>query len=99
MSEACIPVLRRSHSSASSSTVDPYNQAEQGLQIDSTNVTSAGQPPEARRTLSCRYSLRSSDSTLIDSGQPFELGVRNGGTIPLPSQGKYRSVAWEIFIE
>jgi hypothetical protein len=92
MSEECIPVLRRSHSSAGPSTVDPYNQAEQGLQVDSTNVTGARQPPEARRTLSYRYSLRSSDSTLIDSGQPFELGVRNEGTNQLPSQGKYRLV-------
>ena len=93
MSDRCAPVLRRSHSSAGRFTVDPYNQAEQGLQVNSTNVAAAAEPPEARRTLSMRCSFRSSDSTLIDSGQSFELRDRNIGSSPLPSQGMYQ---WEL---
>jgi hypothetical protein len=91
MSDEPIPVLRRSHSSSVRCTIDPYNQAEQGFQLDSTNVTGARQPPEAKRTLSSRYSLRSSDSTVVDSGGPFELAARSGGVNQLPCQGKYRS--------
>ena len=92
MSDETIPVLRRSHSSSVRCTIDPYNQAEQGFQLDSTNVTGARQPPEAKRTLSSRYSLRSSDSTVVDSGGPFEL-TDHSGVNQLPCQGKYRSVA------
>jgi len=90
-----MPILRRSHSSGGPLSIDPYDQAEQGLQVDSINPSSARQPLEAKKTLSLRYSLRSSDSTLVGvSGEPFELAVHNRGANPLPRQGKYRSVIW-----
>ncbi|KAH8795027.1 hypothetical protein F5882DRAFT_40412 [Hyaloscypha sp. PMI_1271] len=94
MSDETIPVLRRSHSSSVRCTIDPYNQAEQGFQLDSTNVTGARQPPEAKRTLSSRYSLRSSDSTVVDSGGHFELTDRSGVN-QLPCQDlPRRSTTW-----
>ena len=89
MSPECIPVLRRSHSSASPSNIDPYDQAEKGFQVDTTNEFGARQPPEAKRSLSLRYSLHSSDSTLVDSEEPLKLDVRSKGANSLPFQGKY----------
>ena len=92
MSRESMPILRRScSSSAGPSSTDPYDQAEQGFQVTSTNPSGARQPLEARKTLSLRHSLRSSDSTLVGApGEPFELAVHNKGANPLPRQGKYR---------
>ena len=85
------PTLRRSHSSPGATSIDVYDQAEkgvQGLHVGSTEILGARLPPEARRTLSLRYSLRSSDSTLAGvPAESHELASQQTGKV-LPRQGK-----------
>jgi hypothetical protein len=87
-----VPPLTRNYSS-SSSCIDPFDQAEKGLDFDPPKVPEATHPLEARKTHSFRYSLRSSGSTLVGVPEDSsDLGL-DGRTIePLPSQGKLRSM-------
>lgn len=86
MSRAHVPTLRRNHSSSDESCVDPYDKAEQGFQIGLEDLPSARLPLEAKKTLSFRSSLRSSDSTLVEF--PSHGGIFDDPRRPLPSQGQ-----------
>ncbi|CZR64320.1 uncharacterized protein PAC_14218 [Phialocephala subalpina] len=95
MSPDVVPNLRRSHSSPGATSIDPYDRAEQGFRVGSSaDIPGARQPVEARRTLSLRYSLRSSDSTLAGSpGESYELGSQQRA--PLPRQeSPQKPAAW-----
>jgi hypothetical protein len=89
MSRVSAPILRRNYSSSDGSCVDPYNKAEQGLQINSEDLSVASPPLAAKKTLSYRSSLRSSDSTLV--GFPHE-DIVDDSRRPLPCQGEYHTI-------
>jgi hypothetical protein len=90
MSRTSIPNLRRNHSSSDGSCVDPYDKAEQGFQISLEDLSSARPPLEAKKTLSFRSSLRSSDTTLV--GFPSHEEIVDEPRRPLPCQGKYQTI-------
>ncbi|KAF8852360.1 hypothetical protein BDZ45DRAFT_730216 [Acephala macrosclerotiorum] len=96
MSPGLVPHLRRSHSSSNATSIDPYNQAEQGLQAGSSNVHGARQPLEPRRILTLPHSLRSTDSTLTGvPGDSYELDPQQRAGRPLPHQELLpRSETW-----
>jgi len=89
MPRESIPPLRRNHSSSEASSIDPYDQAEQGFHAILNDFNFNEQPVEPKKTLYLRSSLRSSDSTLAgsfsESTEP-ELIEKPGKR--LPSQGK-----------
>ena len=88
MRNESIPTLRRK-----SSSVDPFDQAEKGLDLGSPKVPNTTHPIEPRKTFSFRSSLRSSDSTLVGiPGECDDLGLDGTAANPFPSQGKPRSV-------
>jgi len=92
MRNESIPTLRRK-SSSGTSCVDPFDQAEKGLDLDSPKVPYTTHPIEPRKTFSLRSSLRSSDSTLVGiPGECDDLGLNGRAVNPFLSQGKLRSV-------
>jgi hypothetical protein len=92
MRNESIPTLRRK-SSSGTSCVDPFDQAEKGLDFDSPKVPNTTHPIEPRKTFSFRSSLRSSDSTLVGiPGEYDDLGLDSRAANPFPSQGKLQSV-------
>lgn len=96
MSSDVVPTLGRSHSFPGATSIDPYDQAEQGFRVGSNaDIPDTRPPVEARRTLSFRRSLRSSDSTLAGSpGESFEDSHQRAGR-PLPRQEPLpRSATW-----
>jgi hypothetical protein len=90
MSRTSAPTLRRNYSSSDGSCVDPYDKAEQGLQINSEDLSAASPPLAAKKTLSYRSSLRSSDSTLV--GFPSHEDIVDDLRTPLPCQGEYHTI-------
>jgi hypothetical protein len=91
MSNESVSTLRRKSSSYSGSCIDPFDQAEKGLDLDTDKLSNAihPHPLEARKHLSYRYSLRSTDSTLVGiPGESPELGLHDEAIKPLPHQGK-----------
>ena len=92
MRNESVPTLRRKSSSGTSS-VDPFDQAEKGLDLESPKIPDTTYPIEPRKAFSFRYSLRSTDSTLV--GIPSEcddLGLEVRAVSALQSQGKLQSV-------
>jgi hypothetical protein len=90
MTRASAPTLRRNHSSSDGSCVDPYDKAEQGFQIGSEDLSGSRPPLEAKKILSFRSSLRSSDSTLV--GLPAHEDIVDDSRKPLPDQGRYQTI-------
>ncbi|PVH76149.1 hypothetical protein DL98DRAFT_592485 [Cadophora sp. DSE1049] len=86
MAGSSVPSSRRTHSSSAASTIDPYDQAEQGFRNALNDLTGAA-PVMARLPLSGRFSLRSSDSTIAAApGESFPLELRNRPGNGFPSQ-------------
>ncbi|KAH8663439.1 hypothetical protein BGZ60DRAFT_529714 [Tricladium varicosporioides] len=76
MSQDVSPSRGRNRSGLPVTSMDPYDQAEQGFAANSADGIGTGSSHEARRTLSLRNSLRSSDSTLAGlSEEPIELSI------------------------
>ena len=92
MSNESVPTLRRKSSSGTSS-VDPFDQAEKGINLDSPKIPDIAHPFEPRKSFSFRYSLHSSDSTLVRiPSECDDLGLEARAINSLPSQGKLRPV-------
>ena len=92
MSNESVPTLRRKSSSGTSS-VDPFDQAEKGINLDSPRIPDIAHPFEPRKSFSFRYSLHSSDSTLVRiPSECDDLGLEARAINSLPSQGKLRPV-------
>jgi hypothetical protein len=89
MSRRSASSLRRSQTASDATSVDPYNQAEQGLQAASTDGHDFRQPLQPSRILSLGPSLRSTDSTLAGlPGESYELNLQQRAGRPLPRQGE-----------
>jgi len=77
MAGSSVTLSRRTPSFPGASTIDPYDQAEQGFRNTADDLTGAA-PVMARLPLSGRFSLHSSDSTIVAApGESFPLEFRN----------------------
>ena len=71
MAGSSVTLSRRTPSFPGASTIDPYDQAEQGFRNTADDLTGAA-PVMARLPLSGRFSLHSSDSTIVAApGESF----------------------------
>lgn len=72
--------------SSSGSCLDPYDEAEKGLQNGLENPSSTNPPPEVKKILSFHSSLRSTDSTLV--GFPSHQDNVHDTRRRLPDEGQ-----------